>query len=159
MANRGRPSSVACLLGHVKSGPVAKERLSIILASLAGTVPVSEACRRLAMSRTLFQRLRKMVLRTALQAVEPRPRGRPVIEVSRQARRISELEGRIVALNEDLAFARVREELALLVPWAGRRQKKTARIRSSRPAARPSMPPVVFGAAASRGPPSPSGSA
>lgn len=158
MAKRGRPSSALFLVGRFKKSPVAKERLLVILSSLAGTLPVSEACRRLGMSRTLFRRLRRAVLETSLEAVDPRPRGRPVQEVSRQTRRISELERRIAELDEDLAFARVREELALLVPWAGRRQKKTSRIRSSRPGATRSTQPIDSEAGGNRGPPSPDGS-
>lgn len=152
MAKRGRPRSIVSIIGGLKSGPGAKERLLVILGTLGSTVPISEACRRLGLSRTLFQRLRRATLAAALEAVEPRPRGRPVREVPRHERRITELEKKIAVLEEDLAFARVREELALLVPWTGRRQKKTRRIRSPRRASMPSKSPVVFGAEANPGP-------
>lgn len=151
MALRGRPTSAVSMIGHLKAGAVAKERLLVILGNLSGKLPVAEACRRLGLSRTLFRRLRRAMLIAGLRAVEPRPRGRPVREIPRHERLIRALEAKITHLEEDLAFARVREELALLVPWTGRVQKKTRRIRTSKPAAPPSQLPSDSGAAANPG--------
>lgn len=124
MKRRGRPTSAASMVGRLKSGPVAKERLLVLIGNLAGVLPVAESCRRLGMSRTLFRRIRKALLVVGLRAVEPRPRGRPVGETPRHERTIAELRDQVRQLEEDLHFARVREELALLVPWTARRQKK-----------------------------------
>src|SRR5258708_36197928 len=100
MAQRGRPTSVVSIVGHLKGGPVAKERLLVILSNLAGVLPVSEAVRRLGLSRTLFRRLRKALLMVGLRAVEPRPRGRPVREVPRHERVIVKLKDEIARLEE-----------------------------------------------------------
>jgi hypothetical protein len=155
MAKRGRPTSVESIVGTLKCGPVAKDRLLVILENLASTMSTPLASRRLGLSESLFRRLRRTFLLTALEAVEPRPRGRPVREVSRHERRVHELERKISALEEDLALALLREELAVLVPWSGRRQKKVTRTRSSRLAAQRSTPPAGSGAAAHPGPGSP----
>jgi hypothetical protein len=140
------------MVGRMKSGPVAKERLLVILGNLAGVVPVAEACRKLGVGRTLFRRMRKVLLLAGLRAVEPRPRGRPVREVPRHERVIAQLRVQVTRLEEDLRFARIREELALLVPWTARRQKKMRRLRWSRPAAPPSKPQDRSAPAASPGP-------
>lgn len=141
MAKRGRPMSVVSLVGHLKSGEVAKERLLTILENLAGTLSIGEACRRLHLARTPFRRLRKAALQAGLRATEPRPRGRPVREVPRHQIQITKLEEKIAVLEEDLAVSRVREELAYLVPWAGRRQKKIRKTRASKPGPPPSTSP------------------
>lgn len=141
MNRRGRPTSAVSMVGRLKSGPIARERLLVILGSLAGLIPVAEACRRLGMSRTLFQRMRRAILVAGLRAVEPRPRGRPVREVPRHERVIAGLREQVSRLEEDLRFTKIREELALLVPWTARRQKKTRRLRVRKPAAPRSKPP------------------
>jgi hypothetical protein len=93
-----------------------------------------------------------MMLAAALSALEPRPRGRPVREVPQEGRRIRELEEKIVRLEEDLAFTRVREELALLVPWTRRNQKKSRAFRAFWRAAMPLRPPAGSNGAATPGP-------
>ena len=138
---------------------MAKERVLVILKNLGGTLPVAEACRSISFSRTLFRRHREAMLVAALRAVEPRPRGRPVPGVPPEGRRIRELEEKIERLEEDLAFTRVREELALLVPWTRMRQKKSPVLRAFWRAATPSRPPFGSSVAATPGPGSPGGSA
>ena len=108
MAKRGRPMSVVSLVGHLKSGEAAKERLLTILENLAGTLSIGEACRRLHLARTPFRRLRRAALQAGLRATEPRPRGRPVREVPRHQIQITKLEDKIAVLEEDLAVSRVR---------------------------------------------------
>ena len=152
MAKRGRPLSVASLVGRLKSGTVAKERLLTNLENLAGTLSIGEACRRLHLARTPFRRLRKAALLAGLRATEPRPRGRPVRETPRHQLQIAKLEEKISALEEDLAVSRVREELAFLVPWAGRRQKKIRKTRVSGSGLAPSPSPNGSGARENPGP-------
>jgi len=159
MGQRGRPTSAASMVGRLKGSTVAKERMIVILANLGGTLPVAEALRRMRLSRTLFRRLRKTSIQVGLRALEPRPRGRPVREVPRHERKIRELQEKILQLEEDLALTRVREELALLIPWTARRQKKTFMRRASRRAVMRSSSPVGSRAAATRGSVSPGVSA
>jgi hypothetical protein len=148
MNRRGRPTSAASMVGRLKSGPVAKERLLVLIGNLAGVLPVAEACRRLEMSRTLFRRIRKALLVVGLRAVEPRPRGRPVRETPRHERTIAQLQDQVRQLEEDLHFAKVREELALLVPWTVRRQKKMRQHRRKAACVMPQSKPHEISAAA-----------
>jgi hypothetical protein len=138
MAQRGRPTSVTSMLERLGAAPVAKERMVVMLANLSGTVPVAEACRRLGLGRTQFWSLRTALLGAALRAVEPRRRGRPAREHPLYQKRALELEAEIARLKEALDLARVREEIALLLPWTGRGQQKRARrTRRPKPAAKP----------------------
>jgi hypothetical protein len=125
MVQRGRPTSAVSMVKRLKGTPMAKERVLVILENLGGSLPVSEACRKLSVSPALFHRHRMATLAAALRALEHRPPGRPVEIAPGESRRIRELEGKIVRLEEDLAFSRAREELALLIPWTRRRQKKS----------------------------------
>jgi hypothetical protein len=138
MAQRGRPTSVTSMLERLGASPAAKDRMVVMLANLSGTVPVAEACRRLSLGRTQFWSLRTTLLEAALRAVEPRRPGRPVREHPANHKRIGELEVEVARLKQALDMARVREEIALLLPWTGRgRQKKAHRIRKPKLAAAP----------------------
>jgi hypothetical protein len=159
MVQRGRPTSAVSMVGRLKGTVIAKERTVVILENLGGALPVAEALRRTGMSRTLFHNLRMATLSAALRAVEPRPPGRPVREIPKHERRIRELEEKILQLDEDLAFTRVREELALLVPWTGHRQKKRRRPRACGRATVPSRPHSASRVGATPGPCSPGASA
>jgi len=90
----------------------------------------------------MFQRLRQTMLEATLDALEPRPRGRPPRAIPPHLRRLRHLEARIASLEEDLALSRVREEIALLLPWTGRGQKKVRPIRARKPGITPSRPLV-----------------
>lgn len=158
MVQRGRPTSAVSMVKRLKGSSMAKARVLVILENLGGAVPVAEACRTLNVGRTLFRRHRKAFLLAALRAVEPRPRGRPVCTVPPEDRRIRELEEKIVRLEEDLAFTRVREELALLVPWTRRREKKSRFFRTFWHAAMPSRPPDARSGVGTPGPGLPVGS-
>lgn len=138
MAKRGRPTSVAAMLERLKAAPSTKERVLVLLSNLAGTMPVAEACRKLALGRTHFWSLRTALLEASIRAVEPRRRGRPIRMPTIHAGKIAELQAEIDRLKEALELARVREEIALLLPWTGRRQKRTRKIRRPRQGAMPS---------------------
>src|SRR5437867_10716465 len=124
MVQRGRPTSAASMVKRWRASAMAKERVHVILENLGGSLPVAVACRRLAVSPALFYRFRIAALGAMIGALEPRPRGRPPREVPMEGRRLRELQETIERLEEDLAYSRVREELALLAPRRCRREKK-----------------------------------
>ena len=155
MVQRGRPTSAASMLKRLRGTTSAKERVTVILENLGGALPVAAAFTRMRVSRTLFYNLRMRMLAAALRALEPRPRGRPLVEMPKQERRIQELEEKILHLEEDLAFTRVREELALLVPWTGRHQKRSRKRQAWRRGGGPSRPRSATRCGATPGPISP----
>lgn len=143
MAKRGRPTSVTSMLDRLGAGPAAKERVLVMLANLSGAVPVSLACKTLGLGRTQFWTLRSTLLAAALRAAEPRRRGRPARRPTGDEDRVRTLEAEIDRLKEALDLARVREEIALLLPGAGRRQKRACRTRRRKLAVMRPEPPVA----------------
>jgi hypothetical protein len=140
MVQRGRPTSALSMVKRLKGSLMAKERVLVVLKNLGGLLPVAEACRRLSISPALFHRQRVVALAAAIRALTPQSPGRPVRKASDEGRRSRELEAKIERLEEDLAFTRVREELALLIPWTRHRQKNTRAFRAFWRATVPSRP-------------------
>lgn len=143
MTRRGRRTSAGSIVERLKATPAAKERALIILGNLGGAFPPGEAARRLRLSPAMFRRLRATMLSAALSALEPRPRGRPVRAVPKHVALIRTLEGRVEDLKQELELSRVREEIAILLPWTRRGQKKVRRIRRRTPAGMPSGSPAA----------------
>jgi hypothetical protein len=117
---RGRkpvgPRAVAQAAGSAQ----AKERAEVILATLAGTCRMEEACRRLGVGKTRFHQLRQELLQAAVASQEPKPVGRPRAEPAPQAAAVAALEQRVVELEVAARTAQVREEIALILPRVGR---------------------------------------
>jgi hypothetical protein len=155
MAKRGRPNHPAALLKRIAGSPDAKERVLTILESLGGTVDIKTALARLKIGKTVFTRWRSIFLHCTVQALEPKPPGRPQRQVPPHWRRIRELEREIQGLKRDLKFARIREELALIM----RGPAKNKRVSKAKPAgmsaAAPSSPPSIAIKKESPGPSSP----
>lgn len=126
---RGRkPAGPAYVRQLVGSGP-AKERLEVILQTLAGGLSLREACARLGVGPTRLHVLRQAVLQAALACLEPQPVGRP--RRPSPPADVTTLEDRVADLEVELRTARVREEVALILPQvaaaAGPAGKKTRR--------------------------------
>ena len=116
-------------VGHVErlDGPEdLKERLRVLLDTLAGRVSVAQACEELGVSESRLHELRRQALIGALGALMPKPAGRPATAETSTARE-KELEGRIEELEVDLQAALVRTELALAMPELFRNTKKHRR--------------------------------
>lgn len=138
MARRWRRTSSVSIVGRLKATPMAKERVLVMLDNLGGVLATSEAARRLHVSPSMFQKLRQTMLEATLRSLEPRPRGRPSGEIPPHVRHLGKLEAQIESLKEELALARIREEIALLFPWTRSGQKKVRRIRGRKPGGTPS---------------------
>ncbi len=105
--------------GHVDGleGPGReKERLRAILRTLSGDIPVAEACEELSLSRTHFNDLRVRALQAALDGLIPQVSGRKrkVLEV--EPSEVERLRHENLYLRDELDIARVRTELALVMP-------------------------------------------
>jgi hypothetical protein len=118
---------------RLPGSPLARQRLRVVLETLAGTCRVQEACNQLGLSEQRFDHLRTQVLQAGLDSLEPRPAGRrprpaPPAEVAALQARVTELEIEVHA-------ARVREEIALALPAVAQAAvepvKKAPRRRSS----------------------------
>jgi hypothetical protein len=92
----------------------AKERLHIVLQTLAGQCRVQQACARLDICPQRFHQLRQQLLQAALDSLEPRPAGRPGRPVPDPD--VAELHQTVQQLQVQLQSAQVREEIALVLP-------------------------------------------
>jgi hypothetical protein len=94
----------------------AKERLKVILETLAGTCRVQEACVRLGISEPRFHQLRTQILQAALTGSELRAPGRKPHILSPAQEQVRLLEQKLEQQDAELRLARVREEVALTLP-------------------------------------------
>jgi hypothetical protein len=111
---RGRKPSGPAAVERLPGSPQARERLRVILETVAGTCRVGEACARLGVSEQRFDQLRTQVLQAGLDSLEPRPLGRPARAAPAAAE--AALQARVSALETELTAAQVRAEIALVLP-------------------------------------------
>jgi hypothetical protein len=112
----GRKPLGPALVEHLDGSTSAKERLELILKTLAGQVTVVAACRILAISEAMFYKLRNRVLQVCLEDLEPKLRGRPPQPSSAGSERSAELAAEVATLERELAAQTVRLELAQQLP-------------------------------------------
>ena len=131
---RGRRPSGPEYVERLGGSAAAKERLRVVLETLAGHCRVAEACARLGLSEPRFHQLRARLLQAALEGLEPRPAGRP--RRAEADARVQELQATIADLRVELRAAQVHEEIALVLPHraeaAAAPGKKTTRRRQRR---------------------------
>lgn len=113
---RGRPPLGAGHVDGLDGSESSKERLRNILGTLNGDLTVAQACERLGIGETRYHELRREALSGALEALEPRPPGRPRRAEPAEEQRIRELEAQVGDLEEEILCQRVRLELALTMP-------------------------------------------
>ena len=112
----GRKPLGPALVAHLEGSPSAKERLELILATIAGKVSVVAAAQRLGISEAMFYKLRNRVLQVSLDDLEPKPLGRPAEGPSDEALQSQELTGRVAELERELTAQTLRLELAQTMP-------------------------------------------
>ena len=113
---RGRYPAGMEYLDKLDAAAEDKARLKAIFDTLYGQVRLLEACEQLGIGETRFHQLRELALRGALDAIRPRPAGRPRVRETAAAQRIQELEQALAAKELELQAALVRAEVALIVP-------------------------------------------
>jgi hypothetical protein len=117
MGRRGRPPQGPRLVENVEGSDAAKERLRVILETLAGTLSVEHACALLGVGEARFHEMRSEVLRQAVSLLEPKPKGRrPEPPPSEDAQDIERLRQQVDKLRTDLRASQVREKIALVAP-------------------------------------------
>src|SRR5262245_17022694 len=102
MARRGRPPRGAEHANGVEGSTEARARLELILRTLGGELSVAEASTSLGISESHFHRLRERALAGAVEALEPRPAGRPPSVEELPPERVSELEQKVADLELEL---------------------------------------------------------
>jgi hypothetical protein len=115
---RGRLPSGPEYVEQLEGSAIAKQRVQVILETMAGTCRVQEACQRLGISEPRFEQLRIQILQAALQRLEPRFAGRPARTTTPADERIGALEAQIAELRMKLQVSQASTEIALALPNA-----------------------------------------
>jgi hypothetical protein len=122
------------LVHHLDGSERAKERLEVMLETVAGTVTIREACDRLGIEEAMFFRLRAQALQAGLSRLEPRPAGRPPRRPSPEDQRIAELEKELQekelqqkALQAQLEIAQIMPQLVEGAPKKTAKRKQRAK--------------------------------
>ncbi len=102
-----------------------KERLEVILQTVAGQLSVHEASARLGITPQRFHMLREQALQAALAALAPRRTGRPAKTPAPEP--IDALQQENERLRRELAASQLREEIALVLPGRSQRSEKKRR--------------------------------
>ncbi len=116
---RGRYPAGVEYVDKLDGAEADKERLKAILKTLSGEARLLEACDQLGIRETRFHQLRDRALQGALDALTPRPTGRPSRQNVAVAERVRELEQALAEQELVLQQALVREEVALILPQRG----------------------------------------
>ena len=112
---RGRPPKGAAHAARVAGSEHARTRLDAVLRTLSGEVSVTDASETLGISDAHFHRLRDQALQGAAEALEPRAPGRPAAEPDVDEDK-EQLRRQVQELKLELEAARIREEMALVMP-------------------------------------------
>ena len=139
---RGRHPSGPEYVEHLEGSETARQRLKVVLQTLAGMCRVSAACEQLGVGEDRFAQLRCTALTAAVQALEPRVAGRPRRQADPSADERRQLQTRIAELEAQLQAALIRAELAVTLPQAGADPAKKAQPLPTRERTTPSRKPA-----------------
>jgi hypothetical protein len=119
------------LVRRLDGSEQAKDRMEIILQTVAGTITIRQACHRLGIDEARFFQLRTEALQAGLSRLEPRPLGRPPQPSSPQQQRIAELERELHEKERQQRAMEARLEIALVMPHLVKETgKKTSQQKS-----------------------------
>lgn len=113
---RGRFPAGPAYVEKLEGSTVAKERLRVVLETLAGDCRVQEACERLGICEQRFHQLRQEALEAALAGLEPGVPGRPARTLSPAEEQVRVLQEQLARMELELRAAKAREEIALTLP-------------------------------------------
>jgi hypothetical protein len=117
------------LLARLTGSATAKDRLWWVVQTLAGLRSVDEASTALGISPRRFHYLRTQLLQQAVELLEPRSPGRPAQARQPTSQSAATLAAEIQQLKLDLQAARIREEIALVMPHLLQRSRRTKKGR------------------------------
>jgi hypothetical protein len=136
-ARTGRKPAGPQIVERLEGSPVAKQRLEVILETIAGRSTVPEACERLGIGESRFHELRNQTLQATLEALEPCPLGRPAKPISPEQAEVDERQAELRRVQTELELAQVQLSLARIHPSLIDGQSTAddlARKKNSRPA-------------------------
>jgi hypothetical protein len=114
---RGRRPSASAVVARLEGPRATRERLRVLLDTLSGRIALEAAGARLGLGRTRVLALRREALQGALEALAPRPLGRPRAPGGPGSPDLRRLQARVRELELALQAALVRTEVALTMPY------------------------------------------
>ena len=134
---RGRYPSGPEFAMKTSGSEQAKTRVRVLLETVAGTCRVQDACEQLGISEQRFDQIRIEAIQAMVDALEPRPAGRPAKALSPAELEVERLKERIAELEAERNAALIRAELSVTLPqMSGVESKKATRLPSRRPPSR-----------------------
>jgi hypothetical protein len=115
-ARTGRKPTGPQIVERLEGSPSAKQRLEVILETIAGQLTIPEACARLSICESRFHDLRNQTLQATLKTLEPRRPGRPPKRTSPEQDEINTLKAELDCAHRELAVADVQVSLARIHP-------------------------------------------
>ncbi len=116
------------LVNRLDASEHARQRVRLVLGTIAGTTSVVDAALALDVSESAFHKIREQILQGALGAAEPKPIGRPPAIAAAVPEGTETADQQNRRLRIELEAARIREEIALTMPHLlTRRAKKNDR--------------------------------
>jgi len=112
----GRPQKGPAHVDKLKGTGVAKERLRVVLETLAGTKTIKDACAQLGISESRFDQIRAEALQGAISGLEPRKPGRPPKQIEKDTPLVEELQTKLDEMLVELRVSQTRTEIALTMP-------------------------------------------
>ena len=104
---------------HLDGSDIAKERVRIVLETVAGICGVDDACQRLDICPQRFHQLRQQIMEGAVTAAEPGTPGRRAQSPSADTEKIQRLEQQLAELQRELQASKAREEITLVLCGRG----------------------------------------
>jgi transposase-like protein len=126
---RGRFPAGPDYVDKLEGSASAKERLKIVLETIAGTCRVQEACERLGICEQRFHQLRQEALEAALAGLEPGIPGRRPHTPSPAEEQVRVLQEQLSQQELELRATTAREEIALTLPGVVHEPEKKTRGR------------------------------
>ncbi len=133
MTRLGRKPTGTKLLDKFTASAHAQSRMRAILETVSGQKTIPEACAELGIGEAMFHRIRAEAMAAALQALEPKPMGRPRTATTAESSAVAALEQQNQHLKIALRAAEVRAEIAQSMPHLlgrkgrGEKKRRTAR--------------------------------
>jgi hypothetical protein len=132
------PAGIECV-DQLEGTRAEKERIKAIFDAMYGAARFGAACDRVGLRQRRLRQLRDRALQGALDAIRPRPAGRPGRPTTAEGQRIRELEQELAEKELELQQALVRAEVALILPQRaeGDSKKKGRRTTAQRSQCQP----------------------
>lgn len=113
---RGRRPAGSEYADKMEGSDIAKERVKVILETMAGRLRLQEACELLGISEQRFHQLREEMMMAAVKALEPGHAGRPAQTLTPAEEQVLALEQKLADQEVELRAAKARAEIAVIMP-------------------------------------------